>query len=205
LMASFDSSLLGVTVTVGAMHIEPMMARIEVEDVTVQNPAGYRSPFLLHADRVVLDLDLQKLILSVGQDVDVQELVMSGVDVIYERSWSSSNLHDSLKALTDLGEKLHMPKPAEFHPEVTLHRVAAKDIGAKISSSLTAGRGLRLEVGDFSYEDFSRQVHSGRALVDVVRVLLGTLMQSVLATLVGKRAINKATGCCSAALACRRR
>jgi len=200
LIGNFDASVLGVKVTVGALHIIATSAKIEVEDLTIANPDGYHSPYLLRADKMIVDLELQKLIFSMGKDVDIEEIHLSGVDVIYEKAFRTSNVNDILKHLT--GEAKEQAKAKEDEakkqaPEVTLHRVLAENIGAKAASVITRGFGIRLEVGDICYEDFSKEMNAGRGLMEVVRVLLVTLLKSILATIIGKRAIKKVTGCCS--------
>lgn len=67
-----------------------------------------------------------------------------------------------------------------------LHTVRAQSIGAKLATKLTQDHGLRLEVGDLKYDDFETEMGAGRGLIDIIRILVTTLVKSVLATVVGK-------------------
>ncbi|CAE8612405.1 unnamed protein product [Polarella glacialis] len=198
LVANFDSNMLGVRVDVGALHLDPLTGKVEVQGLTVQNPEGYHSEHLLKADRVVVDINMRKLLFSyccpssvLGGGVDIEELFFEGVDVVCEKSLMSSNLTDIMNKLSpDVDEQ----RPAATGGEkkqatgkddlnLTLHRVLVKNIGAKVASKLTRGHGMRLEVGDIFYEDFDKEMEVGRGMMDIVRVLLMTLIKSVLASL----------------------
>ncbi|CAE8738988.1 unnamed protein product [Polarella glacialis] len=131
-----------------------------------------------------------------------EELILDGVDVIYEKSLMSSNLTDIMNKLSpDVdelrtaatgGEKKQATGKDDF--KLTLHKVLAKNVGAKVASKLTRGHGMRLEVGDIFYKDFDKEMGAGRGMMDIVRVLLMTLIKSVLATVLGKQGIKKMMG-----------
>jgi len=199
-LENFDSSMLGVEVQVGDLVLDPSTGRVEVQGLTVANPEGYYSEHLLHADRVVLDIDMQKLLYSFGKEIDVQEMVFDGVDVIYEKGLVSSNLNDLLKKLSETAsdneelEQEKKKKKAENDIKLVLHTVLAQNIGAKLATKLTRGHGLRLEVGDLSYQDFDTEMGAGRGMMDIIRVLIMTLIKSVLATVLGKENTKMITG-----------
>jgi len=202
-LENFDSSMLGVDVQVGDLVLDPSTGRVEVQGLTVANPEGYHSEHLLHADRVVLDIDMQKLLYSFGKEIDVEEMIFDGVDVIYEKGLRSSNLNDLLKKLSetasDKEEQEQEKKKAEGDVKLVLHTVLAQNIGAKLATTLTRGHGLRLEVGDLSYQDFDTEMGAGRGMMDIVRVLIMTLLKSVLATVLGKENTKMITGAANGA------
>jgi len=186
----FDSSVLGVEVELGAVSIDPAIGRIEVDGLTVFNPEGWSSAYLLHADRVVVDVDMQKLLYSFGKELDLEELVLDGVDVIYEKGLFTSNLNDLLEML-----EINDSEQAEASDvKLVLHTILAQNIGAKLATKLTRGHGLRVEVGDLKYDDFDKEMGAGRGVIDVIRLLIMTLIKSVLATVVGKENTKAITG-----------
>eukprot|EP00933_Yihiella_yeosuensis_P071981 TRINITY_DN80247_c0_g1_i1.p1 TRINITY_DN80247_c0_g1~~TRINITY_DN80247_c0_g1_i1.p1 ORF type:complete len:448 (-),score=100.20 TRINITY_DN80247_c0_g1_i1:435-1778(-) len=199
-LSSFDASMLGVKVEVDGLHIDPATGRIEVHNLTVGNPEGYHSEYLLHADKIVVDLEMQKLLYSLGKEVDVEELICDGIDVIYEKGLRSSNLNDLLNNLAGPNEDASSSQDVtetqaqEDNFKLTMHQVLIKNIGAKVATKLTRGHGLRLEVGNLSYEDFDTEMGAGRGLMDVIRILLMTIIKSVLATVLGKQNIKALTG-----------
>jgi hypothetical protein len=182
----FDSSILGVEVELGALSIDLATGRIEVDGLTVGNPEGWNSEYLLHADRVVVDLEMEKLLYSFGKELHLEELVFDGVDVIYEKGLTTSNLNDVFKLLEPDSSAAEAEEANASDPKLVLHRILAQNIGAKLATKLTRGHGLRVEVGDLKYDDFDKDMGAGRGLIDIIRVLIMTLIKSVLATAVGK-------------------
>jgi len=193
LVANFDERLIGLKIVIDSVKLEPMVGRVELHGVTVPNPEGYRSAYLLRADVVLVDLDMQKLLLSVGGKIDVEEVVADGVDVIYEKALTTSNVNELVTHLSKGDKKKAGASKKDAKdgkkgdgPEVKVHRVLVRNIGAKLAAVLTAGYGPWLEVGDTGYEDFDKEAGGARGFMDVVRVLLATLLKSILATVVGK-------------------
>eukprot|EP00931_Biecheleriopsis_adriatica_P068241 TRINITY_DN4222_c0_g1_i11.p1 TRINITY_DN4222_c0_g1~~TRINITY_DN4222_c0_g1_i11.p1 ORF type:complete len:391 (+),score=86.66 TRINITY_DN4222_c0_g1_i11:76-1248(+) len=205
-LANFDSSALGVEIELGALVIDPATGRIEVEGLTVRNPEGWSSEYLLHADKIVVDIEMEKLLYSFGKELDVQELVFDGVDVIYEKGLSTSNLNDLLKILESNSSAAETERSAAETKQaeasdvkLVLHTILAQNIGAKLATKLTGGHGLRLEVGDLKYDDFDTEMGAGRGLMDVVRILIMTLVKSVLATVIGKENTKAIAGAANGA------
>lgn len=214
MLSNFDSSSLGVKVELGTLLIDPAIGRIQVRGLTVRNPEGWRSEYLLHADKIIVDFEMEKLLYSFGKELHVEELVFDGIDVIYEKGLTSSNLHDLLEHLdsgaaeaeqattSDVRSAGVKTEPAshcrqsqwccrvrtdkEPEAKLLLHTVRAQSIGAKLATKLTQDHGLRLEVGDLKYDDFETEMGAGRGLIDIIRILVTTLVKSVLATVVGK-------------------
>jgi len=211
LVETFDSAALGVEVEVGALMLDPLTGRLELDGLTVFNPEGYHSAHLLHADKVVVDIDMEKLLYSFGKELHVEELLFDGVEVIYEQGLHGSNVHALLKRLEaapattevaagaaepastsctrgEAGEQDGKAAAATAASDIklVLHAILATRVGAKLCSKLTRGHGLRLEVGSLQYADFDQEVGQGRGLMDIVRVLISTLLKSVLATVVGR-------------------
>merc|ERR1712178_261037 len=85
-------------------------------------------------------------------------------------------------------------QPAQSDVKLVLHTILAQNIGAKLATKLTRGHGLRVEVGDLKYDDFDTQMGAGRGLIDIIRILIITLIKSVLATVVGKEKTKAITG-----------
>ena len=61
------------------------------DGLTISNPEGFCSEYLLSAGRLILDLNMRTLLSSRGKTVELEEVLLQDVDVIYERSWSTSN------------------------------------------------------------------------------------------------------------------
>jgi len=192
-LASLDSEMIGVKLSVCDVKIDALHGKVEIFDLVVSNPEGYYSKYLLRADRIFVDINTQILVGSFGSMVDVEEVIFEGLDVIVEKKLHTSNLNDMLMKLSG-AEKCETdddPQTSSSHSQVQVvwHKVMAKDVGAKLAWSVTHGHGIRVEVSDMSFEDFDKHKGSdhGRMTCSLsARVLLRTLIKSIVATLLGK-------------------
>lgn len=192
-LASLDSEILGVELSVGDVKIDALYGKVEIRDLIVSNPEGYFSEYLLRADRILVDVNTQILVGSLGSMVDVEEVIFEGLDVIVEKKFQSSNMSDMLTKLS--GNKKFLtgddPQTGSRHGQVQVvwHKVMAKDVGAKLAWSVTHGHGIRVAVSDLSFEDFNKHKgadHGCMTCALSARVLLRTLIKSIVATLLGK-------------------
>lgn len=192
-LASLDSEILGVELSVGDVNIDALHGTVEIFDLVVANPEGYYSEYILRADRIFFDINTQILLGSFGSMVDVEEVIFEGLDIIVEKKLHTSNLNDMLTKLSgaeacDTNDGLQA-RSSHGQVQVVWHKVMAKDVGAKLAWSMTHGHGIRVEVSDMSFEDFDKHKGSdhGRMAGPLsVRVLLRTLIKSIFATLLGK-------------------
>lgn len=201
---SFDKGLLGVDVHVGSMRMVPRTWRLEIEDLVMDNPEGYKTEYLLKVSRLYLDIDASSILTSFGKKATVEELTCEGVDLNYEPRIGTSNLTEvkaHLKSLREQ-EETDKTKRAEVKKknrvEVILHRVALKGVRVKMNMLRVGGFGPLLRVSDIVYRDFSQEFKGRTAVMDIVRILLGTVLKSVLGTVTenvkgaGNLAINGA-------------
>lgn len=188
-LASLDSEILGVKVSVGDVKIDALYGKVEIRDLIVANPEGYFSEYLLRADRILVDVDTQILVRSLGSMVDVEEVIFEGLDVIVEKKFQTSNISDMLTKLSGSENSQTRDNPQNGQVQVVWHKVMAKDVGAKLALSMTHGHGIRVEVSDMSFEDFDKHKGSDHGRMTCAlsaRVLLRTLIKSIVATLLGK-------------------
>merc|ERR1719316_904399 len=215
---SVDRIILGVDVEIGAARLSICRGFVNLADVVVQNPEGYKTPYLLSVGKVVVKLCMSKLLWSLGKVVEIEALILSNVDIIFEKSSSSSNVQDLLKHLE--GDKKEMteeemkggsgkPKPSvqvkgwrhlegdkpeetdhkevvesekpKPSVEVILHRIDILEVGAKVASTYLEGRGIRVALGNIEYNDFQEQCGGKVEVSVVVKIIVETLMKSVLA------------------------
>jgi hypothetical protein len=194
---SADKALLGVDVDVGAARLDLCRGFVNLADVVVHNPEGYATPYLISVGKVVLKLNMMGLVKSLGKLIEVEALILSHVDIIFEKSSSSSNVQDLVKhlqgdkkpseeesmkeAAKKEGKKVgDYDKPAK-PVEVVLHRVDIIEVGAKVASTYFGGAGLRVALGDIDYKDFQEQCGGKVEVPVVIKLILETLMKTVLA------------------------
>ncbi|CAJ1431203.1 unnamed protein product [Effrenium voratum] len=185
LLQRFDSSVLGAEVELGELSMNAFTGKIELSGLTIHNPEGFNSEYLMKAGEVIIDLDLQELIMSRGKKIEIQEVMFKDVDVIYEKSLTTSNVDTVLLKLNGEHAQDAQPDKDASVPDLVLHKVVISDIGAQVVTSLL-NVGPRVAVGDLCYEDFQAEVGTDGQLMVAVQVVLDTLLKSIVATVIGK-------------------
>jgi len=118
LLQTIDKKVLGVNVSFGHLNVNLCRLQVIIDGLTVENPEGYSTPFLLKMEDVHLHFSLMELLCSFGKRIKVQQLELDGVEVNVEKTMSSSNLQDVLaflasKATPAPQERERMRRPSE--------------------------------------------------------------------------------------------
>lgn len=176
LATNFDSSL-GLEVTVGSLDVNPVSMEIEVRDLTLDNPlrGSWKSDHLLHCKKLLVNISATEFIKSWGKEVVAQEVVIQGVDLIYEPGWGSSNF-------AKLQEQLGKPPQPDKDQKIKLHKLRVQDVGLKV---YVHGMGPRLNLADIQYEDFDKEHGGVSGFMEIVFILLSTMLKSVAFNLEG--------------------
>lgn len=97
---NFDQDFIGVDVTIGKLVVSPLKGYIHVVDFVVHNPPGYKTPHMMKALNVKVDIDMWALAKSRGKKLEVDILHFEGFEVIFEkRSMTESNFSHVLHFL----------------------------------------------------------------------------------------------------------
>lgn len=166
----FDLGFVGVNVDIDTVVFNPFNGHFEATNIFMHNPEGFTTDHLLTVADLKFDLDMIPLVFSLGKHVIVDNVVLSGVDVIYDMSWSGSNIYEVLDYLDSGSDGGYV---------VTVHKVTTSDISAKATSSLLNGVGIRLSVKDIGFTDLTQQVGE-KSTAGVVEVVLSAILNSVL-------------------------
>merc|ERR1719146_377109 len=103
-----DQGLLGVDIEIEDTDVQLWFGRIDLLNVTVNNPPGYESDYLLKAKRITLDLDVLALVCSLGRKIVIEELTLDSIDAIIEYDgyvYGTSNVQKVLDFLEKNAEK----------------------------------------------------------------------------------------------------
>jgi len=180
---NFDAKALGVKVDIGDIEIDALHGKIAVDNVVVTNPEGYYSEYLLRSGKMIVEVSLPVLLKSAGKTVEVKEVDLQDVDVIYETGLTTSNIDDVMKKLQSLNPAFQEKADKSSNSqEVILHKVSILNFGAKAASTLTHGLGPRFVMGDVVYQDFEKEMNPGRGIVDVISVILQSLLFTAMGT-----------------------
>jgi len=211
LLKHFDSSALGLKVELGETRMNAMYGTISIDGLTIYNPEGFSSEYLLRASKLVIDLDMQRLITSWGKTLELEKVIVDDVDVIYEKSWSSSNVDTATQNLNNskYGKVKQDPDKVVAHkvacsstsdgnepdgndPELVVHKVVLSNIGGKACTTL-GSYGPRFAIGDICYEDFEKET-GAQNVMDGISLVLETLLKSIVASVIGKDSCKSAWG-----------
>jgi hypothetical protein len=156
---TYGSSLLGVRVSLGSSRLSMAGQSLELRDLTVGNPAGYRSPYLVHLGLVRVGLDVSTLASAV---VRLREVTLLSPEVHFERRNGVSNFDAIERGLGNGGsgpakrwiidELVLRDCRANVHQELLVTR----DLSVPVPSFHLRGIGER--TGGISSADATRQV-----------------------------------------------
>lgn len=207
LIMHLDRTLLGVDIEIDMIMLYPLNWRCEIFNMKVLNPEGYKGEYMLNAARITLDLNATKFIMSLGKDVEVEELNAREVDAIVEFKgliYGESNLHNLLSHIGEIAEGKKevnsSNQPREIPPilmrlfwaflrfmrtrrEISLKKVVIEDVGAKAKTKIA---GVRVACADIKYDDFSKEKKVKQTGL-IVLAVLECIAKSVLASVTGKR------------------
>ncbi|CAE7634773.1 unnamed protein product [Symbiodinium sp. CCMP2592] len=187
----FDQSFLGVETDFGAVKVIVHEGVIEVHDLTIYNPPGYWSDYFLHIGRTLVDIDMATYIASFGKHVVIEKVQLQDVDVIWERGFFASNLLDLQNLSSDQGTGASSPAAdgaEDSGVTTTLRNVEVEDITLKFASYLLAGCGPRAMAPDIHYDNFEEAMEASATTSSLIPMLILTLVESVLASLLGRQA-----------------
>mmetsp|Transcript_61502 Transcript_61502/g.170533 ORF Transcript_61502/g.170533 Transcript_61502/m.170533 type:complete len:435 (+) Transcript_61502:48-1352(+) len=102
---SLNRRAFGCETEIDELELNIYSGYLRMNGLVVRNPktktGSYTSAYLLKAGRVAFKIDMLSFVCSLGMAMEVQRLVCKDFDVIYERSKTSSNVHDILQHLLD--------------------------------------------------------------------------------------------------------
>lgn len=116
---SADDTFLGVQITVGKAALSICRGYVFLSNLVVQNPEGveWASPALLKLGKIVLKINLWRIITSGAKEIEIQDLVLTGIEVNYEKDmFKKSNVQMIIDFLAPPDDKAK-EKPPEKKPE----------------------------------------------------------------------------------------
>jgi len=188
----YDVAFLGVQVHLNELDVNPFAGVVSAEGLTIFNPSGWKTDHLLTASSIYIKLNMldlmyslvDKMVVKSMLSVDVEELLVKGVNVVYEKSLHTSNVYEVLEHVK---EALHTNRssPSNITPEssglLNLQKVAMLDVTAK--AALYGVGGVNLVVPSITENNFSQKIGSDHSVSFVVDLLLDMLLTNVLRAL----------------------
>lgn len=177
-----SKDVVGVNVQVGTVEMQVCRGRLSARDIVVDNPDGFHAEHLVRLDMVSMRLRICNLLWSWGRDVSVLHLAVSGVHVIYEKAFTTSNVDVALAVANTLFEDsppgAEQGKRRRKPRSVTLHEVKIERVQVTFA---VMGAGVALPVGDMRWLNFSREMGE----VQPVMLLLTQISQAIVSKIGG--------------------
>lgn len=197
---TFDQKFLGVDIEIGDLSVAICSGRVDMQGFQVKNPEGYKSPYLLNASTVVIDLNVVALVTSLGKRIEVDVLQLDDIDCIveYDKAFGgTSNVDRVMEHLNHdakpsekkakqvesvVNETGKAPPKKAPSKEIVMHNVLFSDIGARVATKLG---GVRVAIGDIKFDDFSKENGPG-LLEDIVFIIMKSFTKTLLVNITGK-------------------
>jgi hypothetical protein len=200
-----DERFLGVNIRIAKAALSLCRGYIFVSDLVVDNPIGPRfaSEALLKIGKVVVKINLWRFLTSKGKTIEINTLVLSGVQVNYEKDlFGQSNVGMVVKYLsgpedqeaetstpqhlaTKAEDATKPKKPSEDQSDgmqVQIHQLRVQDVAANIFTTQT-GRLGSINIWDIDDEHFQERFKDGKMpigsiLAEILKTILKTVLQN---------------------------
>ena len=179
------STALGVTTTLGGVHIGFVSGKFSIENLAVANPPGFAKPQFLNLGRAELHLPLRALL---DDPIIVPSIELRDIELTLERSGKRTNYGAILDNLDRLGSA-EEPAPDAEPPsegEEPARRFVIRELrvtDAPAQAGLAAGgtrlAGVTVELPDIVLHDIGAGEAAGIPLEQVVALLTQKLLEAV--------------------------
>jgi len=204
---SADQLIIGTDIEVGKAALSLARGYVEVNGLRVINPesdvmllAGerlhWRSDCLLKVERLILDINVWKLIKTAGREFEIEAIVLHGVHAYVEKPTvkGTSNLglildflnkQQGAAAAPSAGAKCEehptAGSPSAAAPQLEVRTVSIKDVGATALPPRGFGSGVSVQLADIGFDDLTKRLEGSRGAVagDAVAIILQTILSTV--------------------------
>lgn len=178
-LMDYDTAFLGVTVSVDRIALNPWFGTLLATNLTVGNPPGYGSSHLASVGRLFVDVDMGGLVKSLGHRLTVDKVQLKNVDVIYERSLSTSNVEDVLKHLGVIQSSTGAagsPSGPSWPLDFRVHQVNTSDVWVH-AELYPINSGVSLSVPNLGWNNFDEEVMP-KSNDDGIIIVMATLLDN---------------------------
>lgn len=188
-------SVLGTDIDIEYLNVSVFRGWIDIRGLVVKNPPGYKSPHLLTAGRIFVDLDTQKFLgkCCSTDHLTVETVEASNIELILEtKGWgcaATSNLQDILAILEEENISTDPPQNLDVQ-QLKVSRVRAWVQAEQLNSS-----SFEIDLPDLSYSNFSKEF-GANSTRDILAVVARSLLQSAsVNTSTAMRKAKEASAC----------
>lgn len=172
------STALGVPTHIGKLNLNLAEGTVGIDALTIDNPNGFNTPYLLKVNSFSVKLKPMSLI---GETVEIQRIELDGLEINVEQTFASSNI------LT-VGEKLQQRRGEEAkqgdrgEKKVKAGYVSIKNVRANIKISALGQKiaDTSIQVPTIELKDIGSDKAQGIILSEFMRKLVGEISTAVI-------------------------
>jgi hypothetical protein len=156
---------LGVNVGVGGVHLRMLLGKVSINDLVVDNPAGYSNKTLLTLGSASVKANIGSML---SDTIRIHEIKLDGIDVDVEQKGLSTNLQDLLNNMksTEQAPAPEKPAPGEKKPGKKLVIDSLEITNVKVRVKVLGGPEIPLVLKTIKMEN----IGAGGESVDVAKL-----------------------------------
>jgi hypothetical protein len=185
-IAAQGSAMVRARVGVGGVELHPKDGKGSIRDLSVDNPAGFQTPYALKVGTIALDLDVAGLTQDV---VHIRSLVIEAPSVIYEQGQGATNLDAIQRNIaTYLGPT---EKKSSSGRRLVVDELRIHGARAQASAAFMQGKTVAVPLPDITLRDLGKAqggIPPGELGREVVQALKQKLAAGVSFDSLGKSA-----------------
>jgi len=177
----YGPEITGVTVQVGSVSLSPRDGRGSIKGLRLGNPKGYRTDKAAALGEITVALDPATL---AGDVIRIREIVVHGADITYEKVGNLTNLEAIQRNVDAYVRKLGggQPSAGSQQKKMIIDSLVIRSSKVNLSSALTAGNTLTVNLPDLTLRDIGKRTNSataGATAAEVTRQVINALVAAV--------------------------
>ena len=185
-IADYGSAMTQAKVSVGAVKIAPVDGKGTIGELSIGNPAGFKTAYALKVARIDVDIDIA----SVAKDVIViRNIAVVAPDVIYEKGTAMTNF-DAIQK--NIAAYLGTADGKKGGKKLIVEQLTIRDAKAQASAAFMNGKTFSVPLPDITLKNIGR-AKGGITPGDLGQEVVGAL-KAKLAGAVSFDRLMKSTG-----------
>lgn len=147
---NYGSAMAKAKVRVGAVKIEPADGRGSISNLSIANPAGFKTAHALKAARIEVEIDLASLAKDV---IVIRRIAVVAPDVIYEKGESMTNF-DAIQK--NIAAYLGPSEGKKDGPKLIVEELTIRNAKAEASAAFMGGKTVSVPLPDITMKQVGR-------------------------------------------------
>lgn len=174
---TYGPQITGVSVTVGSVSLSPTSGHGTIKNLRLGNPPGYKTRHSIAVGEITVRLDPASL---ASNPVLIREILVSGVDVSYEKIGNTTNLDAIQRNVDAYMRKSGGGKASAGGPEkkMIIDSLMIRSTRVSLTAGLTAGSTFTTSIPDVRLRDIGKRTN-GATAGEVTRQVMNALVAAV--------------------------